>query len=72
MTNYKQVYIGIDLHSKHSTIGYMNEQGQFIGQQKVQTTANNLVNQVVAITAERKHLTIEQGNMTFCAPEHSA
>ncbi|WP_372637206.1 hypothetical protein [Fodinibius sp.] len=63
MNNYNQVYIGIDFHSKHSTIGFMNEEGRFIGQHEVQTTANNLINQVTAIPAERKQLTLEQSNM---------
>lgn len=69
MNNYNQVYIGIDLHSKHSTIGFMNEEGRFIGQHEVQTTANNLINQVTAIPAERKQLTLEQSNMAFWAAE---
>lgn len=47
----------------------MNQQGQYIGQQQIQTTATNLINQIVAIPADRKYLTIEQGNMTFWAAE---
>lgn len=69
MNTYNQVYVGIDLHSKHSTVGYMNQEGQFIGQQEVRTTAINLINQVAAIPAERKHLTLEQSNMAFWAAE---
>lgn len=67
MNKYKQVYIGIDLHSKNSMIGYMNQKGQYMGQQQVRTSRVNLINQVSAIPAERKDLTIEQGNMTFWA-----
>jgi len=63
MKTYKQVYIAIDLHSKHSMIGYMNPEGQYVGQQRVPTSAANLISQVAAIPAERKHLTIEQSNM---------
>lgn len=69
MNTYKEVYIGIDLHSKHSTIGYMNQEGQFIGQQQLRTTAIHLINQVTAIPAEHKHLTLEQSNMAFWAAE---
>jgi hypothetical protein len=47
----------------------MNEEGQFIGQQQVQTNAMNLINQITAIQAERKHLTLEQSNMAFWAAE---
>jgi transposase len=67
MNTYNQAYIAIDLHSNRSMIGYMNQEGQYIGQQQVQTTAANLVNQVAAIPAKRKHLTLEQSNMAFWA-----
>lgn len=67
METYKEVYIGIDLHSKHSMIGYMNQQGEYLSQQKMETTALNLTSYVVDIPAERKLLTIEQGNMAFWA-----
>lgn len=69
MKVYKQVYIAIDLHSNHSLIGFMNQQGQYISQQQVPTTAVNLINQVTAIAAESKWLTIEQSNMAFWAAE---
>lgn len=69
MNTYRQVYIAIDLHSKHSVIGYMNKEGEYIGKRQVQTSASNLVKQVAAIPAEQKYLTIEQGNMTFWAAE---
>lgn len=69
MKLYKQVYIAIDLHSNHSLIGFMNKQGQYIGQQRFPTTAVNLINQVTAIPAESKWLTIEQSNIAFWAAE---
>lgn len=69
MENYKEVYIAIDLHSKNSMIGFMNQKGQYMGQQQVSTTAPNLINQVAAIPADYKRLTIEQGNMAFWAAE---
>lgn len=69
MNKYKKVYIAIDLHSKNSMIGYMNQEGQYVGQQQVQTTAVNLINQVAAIPADCKHLVMEQGNMAFWAAE---
>ncbi len=43
MIESNQVYIAIDLHSKHSKMGYMNEQGEYLGQQGMQTTAQNLI-----------------------------
>jgi len=69
MKSFNEVYIAIDLHSKHSMIGYMNRQGQYMGQQHISTSKTNLINQVAAIPAERKHLTIEQANMAFWAAE---
>lgn len=69
MKLYKQVYIAIDLHSKHSVVGFMNQQGQYMGHQQVATNAVNLINQVTAIPAERKWLTLEQSNMAFWAAE---
>lgn len=69
MIESNQVYIAIDLHSKHSKMGYMNEQGEYLGQQGMQTTAQNLIGGVVRIPAARKFLTLEQGNMAFWAAE---
>jgi transposase len=70
MKNEQTVYIGIDLHSNTSTIGYMNEAGEYLGQQRVQTTPTNLINQVVAIPGHVKKLTLEQSNMAFWAADH--
>ena len=70
MKNVNTVYIGIDLHSNTSTIGYMNEAGEYLGQNRVQTTAMNLINQVVAIPGHVKKLTLEQSNMAFWAADH--
>lgn len=69
MNNVKTVYIGIDLHSKTSTIGYMNHDGEYIGQHRVQTTATNLINEIVKIPGQVKKLTLEQGNMAFWAAD---
>ena len=70
MKDIETVYIGIDLHSKTSTIGYMNQRGDYLGQQRVQTTATNLINQVIAIPGHVKKLTLEQSNMAFWAADH--
>lgn len=69
MKNYKQVYIAIDLHNSHSMIGYTDANGNYMGQHQVKTTARNLINQVAAIAAKQKHLTIEQCNMAFAMAE---
>ena len=48
MKDTQTVYIGIDLHSNTSTIGYMNEQGEYCGHRQVETTPVNLINQIAA------------------------
>lgn len=63
------VYIGIDLHSNTSTIGYMNHQGEYCGHYRVQTTSRNLINQVTGIPGKVKKLTLEQSNLAFWAGE---
>jgi transposase len=47
----------------------MNKDGKYIRQQQFPTSEVNLINQVNAVAAERKHLTIEQGTMSFWAAE---
>jgi transposase len=69
MKTHKQAYIAVDLHSNHSMIGYMNENGEYIDQQQVQTSDQNLINQVVAIPADYKQLVVEQSNMAFYVAE---
>ena len=69
MKDIQTVYIGIDLHSNTSTIGYMNQQGEYCGHRKVQTTPVNLINQVVSIPGQVKKCTLEQSNMAFWAAE---
>ncbi len=65
MNTHKHIYIAIDLHRNHSMIGYMNNKGKYMGQQQVQTSPENLINQITAIPAKTKSLTIEQSNMAF-------
>lgn len=69
MKDSQTVYIGIDLHSNTSTIGYMNEQGKYLGHCNVQTTPMNLVNQITAIPGQVKKCTLEQSNIAFWAAE---
>jgi transposase len=68
-TQYNQLYIAIDRHSKHFVIGYMDKAGQYIQQRRVQTGAENLQREVARISADRKQLTIEQGNQSFWAAQ---
>jgi transposase len=47
----------------------MNHLGEYCGHRKVQTKAQNLVNQVTAIPGKVKKITLEQSNMAFWAGE---
>jgi hypothetical protein len=51
-------YIAIDLHHSHSVIGWMNQQGTYLGQQRFVITRTGLISRVVTIPGEPKHLTI--------------
>src|SRR5699024_4307697 len=65
MNTLNQAYIAIDLHSKNSVIGHTNQEGRLMNLRQVQTSPQNLINQLAGIDAQVKHLTIEQTNMTF-------
>lgn len=70
--SYDHVYIAIDLHANHSVIGYMNQEGQYIEQHQVTTTAENLQGVVAGIRSPIKYLTLEQGNQAFWAGQQLA
>src|SRR5699024_568372 len=72
MNNLTKAYIAIDLHRRHSVIGYTNNDGQLMHIQQVNTKIRNLINQVSAIAADQKYLTIEQTDMTFAIAEKLA
>jgi transposase len=68
----KEAHIAIDLHSKNSVIGYMNQAGKYFGQQQVSTGSQQLIREVVRIPAESKRLVIEQTNMSQWAASELA
>jgi transposase len=72
MKIYIRIYIGIDLHSNYSVIGFMDQDGHYIKQVRVDTTAENLQREVARIPADSKQLTIEQGNQALWASEQLA
>ena len=69
MKSYSQIYIGIDLHHNQSTVGYMDNDGEYFAKDRIPITSKALQGAVVSITADHKHLTIEQGNMSFWVGE---
>lgn len=60
-------YIAIDLHSKNSVLGHMDQTGKYLNQYAIKTSPSQLISKVVAIDAGRKVLTMEQGNMSHWA-----
>lgn len=60
-------FIAIDLHKQNSVIGHMDQSGRYHGHWKIQTTGGGLINAINAIHAQRKVLTLEQGNMSHWA-----
>ncbi len=65
----KIAYLGLDLHANNSTLGHMNEHGNFIGDIEFQTSEKNIVRALKSIRIKKKYLTIEEGNLTFWAAQ---
>lgn len=61
------IYASIDLHYKTSTLGMMTGDGRFLGRKHFTTSEKNLITHVRSIPAEKRLLTIEQGNQAHWA-----
>lgn len=61
------IYIGIDMHSTHSVLAFLDEQGQLIDDIKVQTRSEPLKRAVSQVRGEHKQLVIEQGTQSTWA-----
>lgn len=61
----KTVYLAIDGHARHSTLGSMNGRGEFQRSWTFNTTEAELVRHVKGIRANRKILAIEEGPLAF-------
>lgn len=62
-------YAAIDLHSRHSVIGWMSSRGEFLGQQRFVTSEDNLVGWTRSVPAREVTLTIEAGPLTRWAAD---
>ncbi|MGB6221449.1 transposase [Haloferula sp.] len=62
-------YAAIDLHSRHSVIGWMSSRGEMLGQQRFITNEENLIEFTRAIPAREVTLTIEAAPLSRWAAD---
>lgn len=65
----RKTYAAIDLHSRHSVIGWMSSRGEMLGEQRFTTSEENLVRWTRSIPAREVTLTIEAGPLTRWAAD---
>lgn len=58
-------YIGLDVHSETCTISWMNSDGEIQGTDTFATSEKNLTEEVRAIEAQTKKLTLEESSLAF-------
>jgi transposase len=61
----KIAYLAMDVHARHCTLGEMSADGTFRGNCEFVTSENNIIDNLKAVKAHKKYLTIEQGTLTF-------
>jgi transposase len=61
----KIAYLAIDVHAKHSVLGYMDSNGKFRGNQRFPTSEQNIVQSLKAVKAKTKYLAIEEGTLSY-------
>lgn len=62
-------YLAMDLHARSCTLGEMDEEGRFRGNQEFSTTENNIIHALKTVKAKKKYLTIEEGPLTYWAAQ---
>jgi len=65
----KIAYLAMDLHARNFTLGEMDDAGNFRGNLEFSTNENNIINALKAVKARKKHLTIEEGPLTYWAAQ---
>lgn len=58
-----KVYLAIDAHAGHCVLGVMQEDGEWLGEERFATSAQNLIERVEAAPGSEKELTFEEGPM---------
>jgi len=57
--------MGLDAHPRHSVLGYMNKNGDYLDDWRFRTTELELIEHVKRVEARRKILAIEEGPMAY-------
>jgi transposase len=68
----KITYLAMDLHAKNCTLGKMDDDGSFRGNIEFPTSEKNIIMALKSIKVKEKHLTIEQGPLTYWAAQIAA
>lgn len=68
-TRPRTAYLGLDLHSATTVMAVTNEHGKLLRCERFATTGRNLVDQVVAVRANKKLVALEETPMTHWAVE---
>lgn len=65
----KIAYLAIDVHALSCTLGAMDENGKFIESLKFSTSENGIIHALKSVKAKQKHLTMEEGPLTYWAAQ---
>ncbi len=61
----KIAYLAMDVHARNSTLGDMDENGNFRGNLQFPTAEKYIIHALKSVKAQQKHLTIEEGPLTY-------
>ena len=61
----KKVYMGIDAHARHCTLGCMSARGEFQRSWTFNTSERELIRHVAGVEAGAMLLAIEEGSLTY-------
>jgi len=65
----KIAYLAMDLHAHNCTLGQMDDEGFFKGNQEFPTSENNIIHALESVKAKEKYLTIEAGVLAYWAAQ---
>ena len=61
----KKVYLGLDVHARHCTLGCMDGRGNFHGTVTFRTNEKELIHHVDDLQAGKKYLALEEGPLAY-------
>ena len=65
ITETGRVYLALDVHARHCVLGAMREDGAWLGEERVPTSAEALRELLAKVQAPEKWLTFEEGGMSL-------